>query len=283
MMPASLTCSPLRRPLSGWRSWLALAGLALAVAAPLPVGAQAVLLLPDVCDDPSEVFDYQWAAQKRHATSVFVMLADRSVNFVSGSSQDFNSFSDLYVAAHGGASTIGTITYDDFATGLKAAHNSTPNLVFFAVCSSAVGPNSLLNRVNGKYGDNVNRLEGGTSGCALTGNGQADLTQADYRVAAKKSNLPRYETIRDNIMAKWKGNHPSSPRRNYRQQCLNLLAPFSANGMSAFLRDVYHDFSQPDSSDDSTNYLELVAINKKGDPMAVCGANPSGGGREPCP
>src|SRR5262245_45028746 len=92
MMPATLTCPSLRRPVSGWRSWLALASLALVVAAPLSARAQCVLLLPDVCDDPSEVFDYQWAVQKRHATSVFVMLADRSVNFVGGPSQDFNSY-----------------------------------------------------------------------------------------------------------------------------------------------------------------------------------------------
>lgn len=253
----------------------------------LPAGdaraQNAVLITPDACDDPAAVFDYRWAKEKFGADSLFMMLQDGSIHHFAGPSRDFDDFRHVYVAAHGGADSIGGIGYADFVRAFKAGHDAAPRSVVFAVCGAGKGPDSLLKMLNTAYGDDIFRLAGGVTGCALTGNGSQDLALADYRIYVTRSDDARYNRIVDNITRKWSGPYPSSAS-SYRAFCRSRLQPFDAGALRDFVGVVHREFSQQAVDPlDSTNYLELVSLNKGGDPLALCGANPEGAGPVPCP
>lgn len=262
------------------------AGLALS-ALWSPANAQAILLLPDVCDDPAATFDARWAQARHGATTTYLMQANGTVQHVDGAQPNgFDGFNRLYIASHGGAGTIDGMSHANFAAHLHAAHASTPDTVVFAVCSAAAGPNGLLKQVNDRYGGQVRRLEGGTTGCRLTGNGNQNLAVAEYRTNAGTSNAQLNATIVGNIVAKWGQPYPGSPH-SYAAVCNAVVgnAAFNPAAMRAFLATVYAQFTQPApplAPNQSTNYLQLVGLNTGGNPLSVCGANPNLGGPVAC-
>jgi hypothetical protein len=268
------------------RKLLTFACIALSTALPQIGLAQAVVLLPDVCGDPSNTFDYRWAQERHDAESVFLMQEDGTVTLVDGEAPEgFNGFSVLYVAAHGGEDTIGGLSYDTFAEKLKEAHASVPKGITFAVCGSAKGPDSLLKKVNGKYGDDIDSLQGGVTGCALTGNGNPSLEDAEYRIEAEQSDAPLYHTIVGNIEKKWSEKYPES-EQNYEEHCKAIVDhhPLDAEAMRNFLTVVTREFSEPaEEPEKSTDYHELVKLNKDGKPLSECGKDPAGKGPVPCP
>lgn len=255
-----------------------------ALLAPAEAGAAAAtLVMEDVCDDPAGTFDARWATVRFAASALYFMAGDGTVRRVSDGGGDFNGHEDLYAFAHGGGGTIGGMTYAAFVNGLETAHPAIPNSTFFGVCHSAVGPDSLLKQVNDEYGENVNRLEGGVVACALTGNGSRDLATASYRIRVDHADDKLYATILDNIVTKWAGSYPGTSM-SYAQYCQSALAPFDAARLRGFMTTVLHEFSQ-DSGDPSTstNYLDLVALNIDGEPLTVCGQDPTGQGPVACP
>jgi hypothetical protein len=258
--------------------------IVIALLAPAAAGAKtATLVLEDVCEDPSNVFDYQWASVRFGATTLYLMARDGTVRLVSTTGGDINGFEDLYVFAHGGGGTIGGMAYAAFVAALEDAHPAIPNSVSFGVCASAVPPNSLLKRVNDEYGENVNRLEGGVVACALTGNGSRDLSTASYRIRVVRSNQRLYDQILDNIVVKFAGNYPGTAV-SYAQYCRSALAPFNAARLRDFIATVLREFSRVSGDPEtSTNYLDLVALNTNGDPLTVCGQDPTGTGPVACP
>lgn len=266
----------------------ALTALALVLGVCTSAHAQnAMLVLPDVCDDPAGVFDYQWVKEKFGTGGLFVMQAGGGIDRIQTDVHDrgFADYQSLYVAAHGSKSnTIGGMSHAKFVQHFKAAHALAPDNVEFAVCYAARAPDSLLKQMNTAYGDKIDRLSGGVVGCALTGNGDRSLENADYRIYAEHSDPARYDKIIDNITAKWSGNYPGRAV-SYKNYCKSQLVPFSAAGMKGFFDTVYQQFSTSQGlPKDSTNYLELVALNEKGQPLTVCGANPDGDGKSvPCP
>jgi hypothetical protein len=70
---------------------------------------------------------------------------------------------------------------------------------------------------------------------------------------------------------------------SYQATCNSILANWNAATFRTFMAFVYGGFSRQDPSESSTDYLELVELNAGGAALTVCGANPNGAGRVPCP
>ncbi|MBL4615844.1 MAG: hypothetical protein JKY27_13370 [Magnetovibrio sp.] len=266
-----------------------LGALALSAAtlnAPMAFAASATLVMPDLCDDPSAVFDHEWATAKNQSEALFYMQADGTISAVTANAGAFNNYDTVYVAGHGGDDFVGGFTFAEFSDNFEAAHNNLPDEVFFAVCSAANGPNSLLKALNDQYGGNINTLYGGVSACALVGYGDPTLANAEYLINVTQSDANLYATIIDNITQKWAGAYPQS-QNTYNQVCQARVDPFDQGEVDDFVDTVYTQFSQPPQSgndEDSTNYLDLVSLNNGGDALFVCGASPNGSTVEvPCP
>ncbi len=272
----------LKRVLRG-RSGFVL-GLVLVVAALVAPNegraASATLIMKDVCGDPAAVFDHQWATDNFNASDLYFMADDGSVVRVSQGGDDIKNYEDLYVFAHGGADNIGGITYANFVSGLEAAHPAIPNSVLFGVCYSATGPDSLLKQVNAEYGQNVNKLSGSNGACALTGNGNRALNNAQYRVGAVPSDQTEYDTVLNAILAKWNGQVYPGTGLSYAAYCRAALAPFNAGTLRTFMATVVTQFSQVGTN---TDYLKLVELNTDGQAFTSCGQDPTGTGSVPCP
>jgi hypothetical protein len=271
----------------------ALGALALALVASANAttawAVSATLVLPDVCEDPAAVFDHQWAVAKHGSQALFYMQADGSVREITNAGRTFNNYDTIYIAAHGGADYVGRFTFNDFATHFEAAHTNLPVELFFAVCGSAQGPDSLLKAVNDEYGGNIHKLSGGVTACALTGNGNPALANAEYRIDVVRSNTENedlYNAILDNIGDKWADHYPMSAQ-SYLQVCSGYATPFNQANMASFATTVFQQFSQPPGDgvrEHSTNYLDLIELNTGGNALAGCGADPAGHGVEvPCP
>ncbi|QWP79127.1 hypothetical protein J5226_12375 [Lysobacter sp. K5869] len=264
-------------------SLLASACLALGTLAPRAADAQAMIVMSDMCDDPAAVFDYQWSRANHGVTAAFLMRDDGSVAPIEGAdARGLPAYPQLFVAAHGASNSISKMTHDAFAIALRAARPATPHSVFFAVCSSGAGPNSLLKKVNTAYCNGISRLDGGVVGCALTGNGKASLVGAQYNIYVERSDETLYDTIVRNIIAKWKTDYPGQRGRNYAQVCQGLIATrgYDAEALRRFMATVYSEFQQKAvDPEHSTNYLDLVGLNEGGRPLASCGADPTGNGR----
>ncbi len=242
----------------------------------------AAIVMSDVCEDPAAVFDHRWASDTAGATTVFYMADNGTVYRISEGNGALGNFEDLYVFAHGAPGTINNMGYEAFAQHLENAHPAIPNSVSFGVCYSAIGPNSLLKRVNVQYGGLVNRLSGGVVACALTGNGDRRLANAEYRIRVGHSDDERYKRIVDNIHAKWAENYPGT-ETSYADYCRASLNPFDAGRLRDFMETVFDEFSVANPEPNSTDYLELVALNIDGEPLTVCGQDPAGRGRVDCP
>lgn len=245
--------------------------------------ASATLIFEDVCGDPSNIFDHQWATVNFGAADLYFMAGDGSVVRVSQGGGDIKNYEDLYVFAHGGADNIGGMTYANFVGGLETAHPAIPNSIFFGVCYSAAGPDSLLKQVNDEYGQNVNKLTGSNGACALTGNGNRDLNNAVYRVGAVRANQQdqnEYNQIIGNIVAAWNGVVYPGTGVTYAAYCRAALAPFNAGTLRAFMATVVTEFSHVNTN---TDYLRLVALNTGGQALVSCGQDPANTGVVPCP
>ncbi len=246
----------------------------------------ATLILPDVCDDPAAVFDHQWAKDKFGASDLFFMANDGSVVRVSEGDGDFNSYEDLYVFAHGASNSIGGMTYANFVGWLKTAHSEIPKSVFFGVCGSATKPNSLLEKTYDIYDKKVDTLTGSDGACALTGDGDRDLRNAEYHVGvvrANKEDQKEYSQIIKNIDAKWNGVVYPGTTKVYKIYCQAVLTNFDAGTLRAFMATVKTQFSQPNTDPKaSTDYLELVVLNTDGQELSSCGQDPTGGGPVAC-
>lgn len=269
--------------------WMSIC-LALSMVPQAASAASATLIMDDVCDDPAAVFDHRWAQLTRQSTGLFLMRNDRSVAHVSGNPAQLSGYDRITVVAHGGPDEIGSrgVTYNQFANGLRAAHPAAPDEVFFVTCFAGKGPDSLLKRVNAGYAGAVRRLTGGVSACRLVGNGDPSLANASYRINVTESDPPQSARIQANIMARWDARYPHQPQgsdASYAQFCNAIVgaAPgqFDPNRLSAFMTQVYTDFTQV--SQPPSNYLDLVRLNTGGDAPTVCGADPGGTGRVECP
>lgn len=269
-------------------SLLVCAGLSLGALAPRDAGAQAMIVMKDVCDDPSNTFDYQWARTKHGVTAAFLLRPDGSVVAIENADPSgLPAYPRLFVAAHGSASgTLSGMGYGAFVKALHDARPATPQLTYFAVCYSGKGPDSLLKQVNERYAGGIAQLQGGVTGCALTGNGVGTLAAAEYRIGTGKSDTQRYDRIVANIRAKWSANYPGEAR-SYKAVCDSLVAaaPYRPEPLARFMATVFHEFTQPAlDPKDSTNYLDLIAINQGGQPLTKCGADPNGDGHKvACP
>lgn len=245
--------------------------------------ASATLIFEDVCDDPSNIFDHQWSTDNFNAPDLYFMAGDGSVVSVSQGIGNINNYEDLYVFAHGGNDDIGGMTYANFVAGLEAAHPAAPNSVFFGVCYSATGNDTLLKQVNDEYGENVNKLTGSDGACSLTGNGSRALNNAVYRVGAVRKNQHdenEYDEIVNDITDIWKnGLYPES-NLTYDAYCRAALASFNAAALRAFMATVVTNFSQLNSDID---YLKLVELNTGGQALTSCGQDPTNTGEVPCP
>ena len=240
----------------------------------------ATLVMKDVCEDPAAAFDYEWSRVKHGSSALFFMASDGTVSKVTADADDFDSYDTLYVAAHGGSDNIGGMSHGDFATNLKAAHDTEPAEMFFAVCSAAKGDNSLLKKVNAEYDDAIKKLSGGESACALVGDGSTNLNDADYLIDVGKSDGDLYDTVLDNIVTKWGQAFPDS-EDSYQTVCEGRINPFNRANVEAFVTTALEQFSQdPESGDpeDSENYLDLVKLNDSGNALTVCGADPENDG-----
>lgn len=272
-----------RRPSRGFAGFALALGLGLGLLCHGDAHAQAVLLMPDVCDDPAATFDARWAQARpaNPATTTYLMQSNGTVQWVAGPEPGFETFAHLYIAAHGNLTMIDGMTHGDFATRLLAAHPVTPQTVTFAVCKAAAGPDSLVKQVNDKYAGGIARLEGGVDNCRLVGNGDQNLANAQYRINAGSADAALGGTIQDNIMDRWGLAYPGSAA-NYSDFCeaiIDVTTPFDAAQMRGFLATVYTQFTQVAAVPiDSSNYLELVALNTGGDPLLACGADPAGDG-----
>ncbi|MDJ0824036.1 MAG: hypothetical protein QNJ16_00900 [Rhodobacter sp.] len=267
--------------------WAGVMAAILVLAAPLqPARADtATLLLSDMCGDPSNIFDWEWSRVANESTTLFYLADDGTVSAISDGANALDTFDTLYTAAHGGGGEISDIPNADFAQFLHDAHASTPSEMFFAVCAAAVGPDSLLKATNDAYDDDIPKLTGGVAGCALVGDGDMDLANAVYLINVTHSDDERFDRIQTNIEDKWAGNYPES-EQSYREVCQARLEPFNRANVLDFVDTVLVEFSQPappGHPDQSTNYLDLVALNNGGDALFVCGANPAGAGAVPCP
>ncbi|ADZ69216.1 hypothetical protein [Polymorphum gilvum] len=253
---------------------------------PAAAGAQtATLVMADLCEDPSAAFDWEWSRVKHGSAALYFMKADGSVAAITDTPAAFDGFPTLYIAAHGGQDVIDGFNHDTFAANLKAAHPATPTEVFFAVCGSGAGPDSLLKKTNAQYADAIRKLSGGVTGCALVGNGSTDLANADYLIDVTHSDDQLYQDIIDNIEQKWSGPYPASVQ-SYAEVCNVRTDPFDRASVEDFVNTVLQEFSQPAPQghpEESTNYLDLVAVNDGGNPLTICGADPAGGGAVPCP
>jgi len=277
-----MTAASSSRPLP-LLSLLAGAGLALGALAPRAADAQAMIVMSDLCEDPAAVFDYQWARANHGVRAAFLMRDDGSVAPIEGAApQGLPVYPQLFVAAHGGTNVISHMSHDQFATALRRARPATPQSVFFAVCGSGAGPDSLLKKLNDSYCGGISRLDGGVVACALTGNGQASLVGAQYNIRVRQSDSALYDKILDNIEAKWSGDYPGQRGRSYAQVCQGLTATrgYDPAALAGFMGTVYDQFRQPSADPQrSTNYLDLVKLNTGGQPLANCGADPTGNGR----
>lgn len=245
----------------------------------------ATIVMPDLCDDPAAVFDYEWSKAKHGSSALFYMDATGTVSEITAVGNALDTYDKVYVAAHGGATTVGGVLYDNFVTYLKAAHASTPTEIFLAVCGSGKGPDSLLKKISTKYGDDITKLSGGITDCALTGNGDATLANAEYRVSTAQSDPTLYGKVIVNIETKWAADYPGS-LITYNAECKARTAPFDQATTLQFVNKVFAEFSTAPISgiaDESTNYLDLIKLNKDGNAMAACGKNPSGTGVVACP
>lgn len=244
------------------------------------------LVLPDLSADPAAVFDYEWSVAKHKSEALFYMKSDGSIVEITNTGIKFKNAETIYVAAHGGNDYVGGFSYGNFVTYFEAAHAAIPDEVFFAVCASGNGPDSLLKQLNTEYGGNINTLSGGVVACALTGNGDPSLASAEYRIRVTPSDPILYNKIQDNIMHKWDNAYPGS-LNDYKTVGDSYANPFNQANMESFVNTVYAQFSQAPQSgipDDSTNYLDLIRLNTGGDPMTVCGASPGGSAvAVPCP
>jgi len=279
---SAMTAASPPRPLP-LLSLLAGVGLALGALAPRTADAQAMIVMSDLCEDPAAVFDYQWARANHGVAAAFLMRDNGTVAPIEGAAQQgLPAYPQLYVAAHGGPNLISHMSHDQFAAALRRAHPATPQSVFFAVCSAGKGPDSLLKKLNGAYCDGISRLNGGVVACALTGNGQASLVGAQYNIHVRQSDDALYEKTLDNIEAKWRGDYPGQRGRSYAQVCQGLIRAdgYDPAALAEFMTTVYDQFRQPSVDPQrSTNYLDLVKLNVGGQPLAICGADPTGNGR----
>lgn len=263
---------------------VALSASMLASATAWAVGT-ATIVMADLCEDPAAVFDYEWSKVKYGSSALFFMQTNGTVSAVTTGANAFDTYDTVYVVAHGDTTMIDGFTHVDFVTHFKAAHASTPTELFFAVCESGRGPDSLLKRINTEYGDDINKLSGGVTDCTLTGNGDATLASAEYRFSTKQSDQPLYGQIYANIITKWAAAYPRSIG-NYEAVCEAQTDPFNQATTLQFVDTVYAEFSTAPASGipaDSTNYLDLIKLNINGDPMAVCGKDPIGTGVVACP
>lgn len=277
-----MTAASPSRPLP-MLSLLAGVGLFLGALAPRVAEAQAMIVMSDLCEDPAAVFDYQWARANHGVGAAFLMRDDGSVAPIEGAApQGLPAYPQLYVAAHGGPNQISHMSNDRFAAALRRVRPATPQSVFFAVCGAGAGPDSLLKKLNASYCDGISRLNGGVVACALAGNGQASLVGAQYNIHVRQSDEALYDKIVDNIEAKWRGDYPGQRGRSYAQVCQGLIAADGYNpaALAGFMSTVYDQFRQPSvDPQHSTNYLDLVKLNVGGQPLTLCGADPSGNGR----
>ncbi len=259
---------------------------ALSVAStPAEAAGKATLVRPDICEDPSQVFDYEWTKAKYGSNTLFYMDAAGTVSAVTDGASAFDTYDTIYVAAHGGTATIGGSTYDNFISYFSAAHASVPKEVFFAVCGAGKGPDNLLKKISAKYGGNINKLIGGVASCALTGNGDKTLANAEYRIFVGNSDPVAYEEIIKNITAKWAGNFPGSTD-SYETVCKARIVPFDRAKVKGFVDTVFVEFSKDPVSgkiEDSSNYHDLIKLNMDSRGMTVCGKDPDGAGVVACP
>jgi hypothetical protein len=256
---------PSSRPRSTRSAWF---GLLLALA-PVPGVAQtATLVFPDVCGDPSNVFDYYWAQGKLGAKDLFLFKDKNTISPISAA-QGFDKYPTILVVAHGNADEVDGFAKADVASRIKAAHPTSPDTVRFFTCNAAAGPGSVLKLLNDSYGGAVQRLFGTTTltGCALTGNGSSDLTKAEYRGSPTISDPTLFNTIVANITKEWTTGDYKGTGKSYKDFCKTLLDG-NLPGVPAFMQDVFDYFSKAKLSD---NYLELIKLNTGGTAPLECG------------
>lgn len=233
----------------------------------------ATLLLQDICDDPSQVFNYKWEQKAHGSSALFYMdatLAGR-VSAVWPSEGLFDEYTTIYVGGHGSeVRTIAGIPHVTFVGNFASAHPAVPDKVFFTTCFSAKEPNSLLRELNTAYGGNVNTLMGAVKGCRLVfnGDGNGNLANATYRYAVGTTNPLARKGIEDAIMAKW-SEEKQSEGSSWQNACEQIIAKSDWVGLNGFVSDVDQEFSKL--------YLELIGLNEGGTEFEVCGA-----GHEEC-
>ncbi|MBL4615846.1 MAG: hypothetical protein JKY27_13380 [Magnetovibrio sp.] len=244
----------------------------------------ATLVMTDLCDDPSAAFDYEWSKDKHSSEALFFMDILGKIFAVTDNAASFDSYKSIYVAAHGGGDSLSGMKYDEFMDNFKLEHPSTPTEIFFAVCKSAAEPDSLLKQINSKYGNNINKLSGGVTGCALTYHGDPTLKNAEYKINTKPVSEPVFNSINQNLTARWNNNYPSS-HQNYQQSCNKRTFPFVKDDVDGFVETVLLNFSFSTTGEgaQSNSYLDLIKNSEGGDPLSVCGKNPYGTGVVACP
>ncbi len=111
----------------------AAAALTVALLTPVACFAESATLLDaTVCQDPVSSFNYRWASTVHHASALFCMKRDGTVEAPSTASQkEFNTYDSIYIVAHGQPGKVGDFAAGQFAQKFKDAHPSTPTNIFF--------------------------------------------------------------------------------------------------------------------------------------------------------
>lgn len=227
----------------------------------------AAILFPDMCGDPSAIFDYKWSVATGASPNLFLYEPGASIAKVS-SKVDLDAAKTVFLFAHGcEQGSIGRVAAADVATQLATDHKSTPDVIFVGSCYGA----AALKAINAKYKDAVPKLFGSKDPARLTGNGSADLSKAVYKSGSKETDTKLYNQIIKNIMADWDGS-VYKDGKTYAKYCEDLRTAKDKSAMPGFIEDVVKRYSSG-----NMNYLDLVKLNAGGDDFTQCG------GKTACP
>lgn len=232
----------------------------------------AVVMTDTICQDPADSMDSRWLTEVQGATSVFFMKDTGDVVVLDGAGA-FDTFNDIYVAAHGDPDEVGPFPKADFAANLKASHPSTPDLVYFSVCDAAVGTDTVLKLTNEQYGDAVKVLSGPKGACQLVGDGNPDITAAKNRYDAVQSADSKSTDVQDNIMNIWNNDDYAGSGKTWAAACKQYVGNGDMVSLNKFRLDVQEKFLKAPDAPVATshNYGLLIQWNTGGNDFFQCG------------
>lgn len=232
----------------------------------------AVVMTASICQDPADSMDSLWLTKVKGATSVFFMKDTGDVVALDGAGA-FDTFKDIYVAAHGSRDEVWPFLKADFATNLKASHPSTPDLVYFSVCDAAVGTDTVLKLTNGQYVDAVKVLSGPKGACQLVGDGNPDITAAKNRYGAVQSADSESKNVQDNIMDIWDKQNYAGSGKTWAAACEQYVDNGDMASLNAFRLAVQNKFLSAPAAPvaKSHNYGLLIQWNTGGNDFFQCG------------